>query len=198
MEREIQRSWFTLKLFLYTTNGVFIKMQNQGKREKKEKKRKSKEKMVVWFPKPNQERIWEVVCCAEEEAGQQIFRTSIWTWAVIHICHSIKQTWVLEIPLEKNAHSIAAGIVWGTFLSSWRALSSCDLLERLPPEDPNRSPLFIPYIKRGNCSCRGSVFTTFPLTHTGEYIYHYISERLGKYYLYIYINMTIFFWIPHT
>lgn len=70
--------------------------------------------MVVWFPKPNQERIWEVVYCAEEEAGQQIFRTSTWTWAVIHVCHSIKQTRVLEIPLEKNAHSIAAGlsIVW--------------------------------------------------------------------------------------
>lgn len=44
MEREIQRSWFTLKLFLYTTNGVFIKMQNQGKREKKEKKKKKQRK----------------------------------------------------------------------------------------------------------------------------------------------------------
>ena len=129
--------------------------------------------MVVWFPKPNQERIWEVVYCAEEEDGQQIYRTSTWTWALIHqsVTWSNKHgCW--KFPWKKM-HPLAAGlgIVWGTFLSSWRALSSCDLLECSPPEDPNLSPLYTSFIKRGNCSCWDSVFTTFPLTDTGEDIY---------------------------
>ena len=35
MEREIQRSWFTLKLFLYTTNGVFLRLYKDAKSGKK-------------------------------------------------------------------------------------------------------------------------------------------------------------------
>lgn len=49
MEREIQRSWFTLKLFLYTTNGVFLRLYKDAKSGKKrttttKKKKQAKKK----------------------------------------------------------------------------------------------------------------------------------------------------------
>lgn len=45
MEREIQRSWFTLKLFLYTTKGVFLRLYKDAKSgEKKKKKEKNKQR----------------------------------------------------------------------------------------------------------------------------------------------------------
>ena len=43
--KEIQRSWFTLKLFLYTTNGVFLKLYKDaesGEKRKKGEKRQRK------------------------------------------------------------------------------------------------------------------------------------------------------------
>lgn len=54
----------------------------------------------------------------------------------------------------------------------YKALRSHDLLECLPAEDPNLSPLFTPYTKEGTCSWCGYVFSSFELILNSEYLYN--------------------------
>lgn len=163
-------------------------MQNQGKREQQQKKQRKKwrsdilnlirkefeKRSIVLRKKPDNK-------FTEHQHEHELWFTSL----------SLSQTnmGVGNSPGKQctlyccwPGHCMR-NLVWVLYcMSSWRALSSCDLLECSPPEDPNLSPLFTPYIKRGNAVVGIVFLLPFPLlTLVRIFTVIFISERLGKY-----------------
>ena len=67
-----------------------------------------------------------------------------------------------------------SGTVWGTILTSWlcRTLRSSELLERLPPEDPNPS-VFSNLCQKRNLRLCDNVFTCSGLNSNSVYLFFF-------------------------